>query len=264
MPPGVSCPPQTLGGNQKSVLLAVVAADKAAPFTGVVKIKGTAVVAGQKVVREARSASVMTAMQAQQEHCDSDQDRSRCVPRRSRQGVGQGSGRRDRYAIALNDKTEVPIKLIRHDANFKANFQIAPVQGEMPTGVNFAALTFAPGKDEQKAVITVGGNATPGLYNLVFRGFASIAPETKDPKAAKAVNTILPATPVQLYILPKQVATLSLSSNNVVLKARAEEVIVKTARLFDYADSFKVQLIIPPDMKGVTAQDVVMPRSKRR
>ena len=62
---------------------------------------------------------------------------------------------------------------------------------ELPAGITFGNLTFAPGKDDQVVVLTVAANVPPGTYNLVFRGFAPISP---DPKA-KPVNTILPSTP---------------------------------------------------------------------
>jgi len=256
LPPGVTCPPQTLGGNQKSGLLVVIAADNAAPFTGIVKVKGTAIINGQKVIREARSASVVAATPAQQNIPTATRmDRGVVLAVRSK-APGKVVVEKDKIAISLGDKLEVPIKLIRHDPNFKANFQITPAPGEFPTGVAFAPLTFAPGKDEQNASITVAANAVPGTYNLVFRGFASIA--HADAKG-KAVNTILPSTPLQITILPKQVATLTVSDANVALKAGGEkEVIVKVARLFDYADAFKIQLVMPPEMKGVAAQDVTI------
>lgn len=140
--------------------------------------------------------------------------------------------------MSLGDKVNLPTKLVRIDAAFKTNFQVTPVPTELPAGVTFAPLTYAPGKDDQQAVLTVAANAVPGTYNIVFRGFAPITP---DPKA-KPVNAILPSTPLQLVILPKQVATLSVNEPTpVVQHGNNKEIVVKVARLFDYADSFKVQ-----------------------
>jgi hypothetical protein len=123
--------------------------------------------------------------------------------------------------------------------------------------MNFGNLTFAPGKDDQKAVVSIGSNTPPGTYNIVFRGFAPI------PSAAskgKPVNTILPSSPVQITVLPKQVASLSVDNANVNVKPGADGVvIVRVSRLFEYQDEFKVQLILPQGMAGVTAGDITIP-----
>src|SRR5207245_11754525 len=120
-------------------------------------------------------------------------------------------------------------------------FQVTPVPGELPAGITFANLTFAPGKDEQVAVMAVGANTPPGVYNVVFRGFTPISPNAK----AKPVNTILPSTPVQLTVLPKQVANLSVDNANPTVKLGMDGVLlVKVARLYDYQDAFKVQLVL--------------------
>src|SRR5205823_1751865 len=66
LPPGVTTVPQVLAGNMKSTHLALVAADNAAPFVGTVKIVGTAVIGGQKVVHEARPATISWGIPVQQ------------------------------------------------------------------------------------------------------------------------------------------------------------------------------------------------------
>jgi hypothetical protein len=101
----------------------------------------------------------------------------------------------------------------------------------------------------------VGPNTPPGTYNLVFRGFAPIPIAPK----GKAVNTILPSNGVQVVVLPKQVATLSVDKPNTTIKAGAETVLlVKVARLFDYADAFKVDLQLPANAKGLTADNITI------
>src|SRR5205085_5286003 len=62
LPPGLSCPPQTLGGEVRQGQLVVSASPGAPPWTGTIRIKGTAVIQGQKVVHEARSASIVWPM----------------------------------------------------------------------------------------------------------------------------------------------------------------------------------------------------------
>lgn len=256
LPAGVTCPPQVLAGGQKSALVAVLAADNAAAFTGPIKLKGTSIVNGQKVIREARPATVTWTTGPQQNIATVTRlDRSLFLAVRDKAPAKLVAGK-DKIVTSLGDKADLPFKFIRHDANFKGNFQVAPIAGELPTGVTFANLTFTPGKDDQQAVVTVAANAIPGTYNLVFRGFAPIAP---DAKVNKPVNTILPSTPVQLVILPKQVANLTVDNANPTVKLGADGVvIVKVARLFDYNDAFKVQLVLPKEVQGISADDITI------
>src|SRR5262249_50453554 len=58
LPAGVTCVPQTIGPGAKMANLVITAAPDAAPWQGEVKVRGTAVVGGEKVVREARPASI--------------------------------------------------------------------------------------------------------------------------------------------------------------------------------------------------------------
>jgi hypothetical protein len=119
----------------------------------------------------------------------------------------------------------------------------------------FANLTFAPGKDDVNAVVTVAANVAPGTYNVVFRGFATISPTAK----GKPVNTILVSTPVQVTVLPKQVATLSVDNANPTIKTGAEgPITVKVARLFDYDGVFKVDLVLPAGVKGISADPITI------
>src|SRR5581483_11338059 len=109
------------------------------------------------------------------------------------------------------DKADIPLKLQRYLPEFKGNLTVGPVPNELPQGLTFGNVTLTPGKDEQKAVLNVAANVPPGKYNVVFRGFAPIPPpESK----GKPVNTILNSTPVELTVLPKQVANLSVDNGN--------------------------------------------------
>ncbi|HZZ82426.1 MAG TPA: PPC domain-containing protein [Gemmataceae bacterium] len=256
LPAGVTCPPQTLSGNMKFTQLVVIAADNAADAVAAVKVTGTAVINGQKVVRQARPATVTWAVQPQQNIPTITRlDHELMIAVRDK-APGKLIAGKDKVAVSLGDKLEVPLKLTRVDPEFKANFQVQPVPADLPTGMTFGGLTFAPGKDDLKAVLTVGANVPPGRYNIVFRGFANISPRPK----GKAVNTIVTATPVEVTVLPKQVATLSVDNANPTIKVGADGMItVKVARQFDYADAFKVEVVLPPNVKGITAPGITIP-----
>ena len=64
-------------------------------------------------------------------------------------------------------------------------------------------------------------------------------------------------------MLPQHVGTLSLATPNPSLKAGGQvEVVVKVARLWDYAGEFKVSLVLPANVKDVSAAEVVIPAGK--
>jgi hypothetical protein len=63
LPAGVICPRQVLGGSVRKTTLVLTAAPGTAPWAGEVRIKGTAMVNGATLVREARPASIVWPMQ---------------------------------------------------------------------------------------------------------------------------------------------------------------------------------------------------------
>ncbi len=255
LPAGVACPPQSMNGATKQSLLAFAAADTAPEkFEGVIKVIGTATIAGQKVVREARPASVTWGAPNPQNNTPTvtRHDRSLVLAIRNKAPLSVTPAK-DRVVVIVGDKIDIPYKLSRLDPEFKGNFQVQPQPGDLPAGMTVSNLAFAPGKDEQKLTVTTIATLIPGTYNVVLRGFAPIAP----PKG-KNVNTILPTAPVTIVAVPKQVAALTVDNGNPPLKLGGEATIaLKVARQFDYAGEFKVQLM-PENANGVTAQELTI------
>ncbi len=256
LPPGVTSPPQVLSAQMKFTHLVLNAADKAPAFSGEIKVTGTAIINGQKVVREARPASITWAVPFNQNIPTITRlDRQLLLAVRDKAPC-KLVATTDKAQVFIGDKNNIPLKLFRTAPDFKAGLQVAPVPGELPGGIAFGNLTFAPGKDDQTAVVTIAANTPPGIYNVVFRGFAPISPNPK----AKPVNTIIPSSPVQLTVLPKQVANLSVDNPNPSVKLGMDgALLVKVQRLFDYNDAFKVQLVLPAGVTGVTAADIAIP-----
>jgi hypothetical protein len=255
LPAGVTAPPQVLSANMKMTQLVLGAADNAAEFTGAVKVTGMAVVAGQKMVRQARPATVTWGVPIQQNIPTVTRFDHELVLAIRDKAPGKLTATKDKVVVSLGDKIEIPLKLTRSFPEFKANFQVTPVPTELPPGMTFPNLTFAPGKDDVNAVLTVAPNVLPGTYNVAFRGFATIQPNAK----AKPVNTVLISTPVQVTVLPKQVATLSVDNANPTIKVGADAtIVVKVARQFDYDGAFKVELVLPPNVKGVTSDNLTI------
>jgi hypothetical protein len=256
LPPGVTYKPQVVGPTVKVGAIVLNAALDAKPWAGPIVIKGSAVINGKRVEREARSASITWAVPPQNG-----------IPTITRLEHNFVLGVRDkapynltceveRLTVLHGDKVTIPLRLTRHWADFKQPLQVVPIPQELPPGVTFAPVTLVPGKDEQKLAMNVPGNVPPGTYTFVFKSFAPIQ---NGPKG-KAVNVVQCSTAVVLTVVPKQVATLSIVNPPATMKAGAEvEVTVKVVRTNDYTGDFTVRLLLPPDVKGIEADDVTLP-----
>ncbi len=261
LPMGVTCKPQVLTMGLKQAHLVLSAAPGTAAFTGPIKVKGTAVINGKPVMHEARPVTITWPVQSQQGiPTIARMDRALVLAVRGQAPLNLSAGV-DKLTVSHGDKATIPLKLTRLWPDLKGQFQVAPVPQDFPQGMNFGNLNFAPGKDEQNVVMTIPANVPPGTYNLVFRGFAAI-PFNKDPMAKQKqnVNVVQPSTPVLLTVLPKQVAQLNVANGNPTIKLGKEaEIIVRVNRLFDYADAFKVKLVLPKGVQGISADEVTIP-----
>jgi hypothetical protein len=159
------------------------------------------------------------------------------------------------------------LKIERLLADFKVPLQVTALN--LPQNLNFnnnQPLTVAADKKETSLTLDARSGVAPGTYTVVFRGQAQIAPAQlgalKDKlKGRNNVTVAQPSTPFTITVLPKQVATVSLSPNNPKVKPGGKaEVTVKVSRQFDYAGEFKVELVKPP--KGVSAEEVTIPAGK--
>jgi hypothetical protein len=256
LPPGVTCPPQTLGPNQKQANVVLSAADNAPDYLGAVTLRGTATVKGVKREREARPATITWPVQPQQNIPTVTRlDRSLMLVVHGKAPFSLAF-KKDTETVTHGGKVSVKLGLKRLLPDFKSPLQIQPVQGELPQGMTFGPMTIASNQAEATLNLNVPGTIEPGTYNIVLRGFAPIAPAPK----AKAVNVVMPSTALRLVVLPKAVATLSVSNGNPTMKlGQTIELLVKVNRKYDYEGAFKVHLELPKGVQGVTADPVVIP-----
>jgi hypothetical protein len=256
LPAGVTCRPQVIGPSQKQTNLVLTAADTAPEFIGDIKVKGTAMVKGTKLEREARPATITWAVPPQQNIptiTRLDHSLPLVVHGKAPFVISLG---KDSETVTLGGKVAVPVKLKRIAPDFKAPLQIQPVPQELPQGMTFGPLTIAAGKDDGTLNLNVPGNVPPGTYNIVFRGFAPVAPAPK----AKAVNVVMPSTPLTLVVLPRQVATLTVATPNPTIKLGQEFALtVRVTRQYEFDGEFKVDLVLPKGVQGVEATPVVIP-----
>ncbi len=262
LPKGVTCPPQVVGGQQRVTSLVLNGAADAPAWTGTITVKGTATIRGKQVVHEARTASIVWPVQPQANIPTVTRlDRGLVLAVRDKAPFRLDAAL-DKAAILQGDKAQITLKLTRVWPDFKTPLQVLlmdPVQNLIVN--NNQPANIAPGKDTVTVPVTVNANLAPGTYGIVFRGQAQI-PFNKDVKQKQKQNTpvVLPSTPVTLTVLPKALANLSLQPQGVTVKAGKEaEMTVHVNRLFNYDGEFKVEVVIPPAVKGVTADPVVIP-----
>jgi hypothetical protein len=261
LPTGVTCPAQVVGSNLKKANLVVSAAMNAPAWTGEIKVRGTAVINGVKVVREARSASIVWPVQPQQNIPTLTRlDRSLVLAVRDKAPYSLTVSA-DKTTITHGDKVKVKLALNRIWPDMKTPaVQILPIPNEMPPGISFPNVNIPAGKGDGAFDLNVPTNVVPGSYAIVFRSFAPV-PFSRNPKDMKkpAVNVVEPSTPLLLTVLPKQVANLSATPNiNLKLNTKAE-IIVTTSRLHEFEGPFKVQLVLPPNVKGLSVAEAAIP-----
>jgi hypothetical protein len=265
LPAGVACPTQTIGPGMRQAALVFTAAADAPAWTGEIRVKATGTVQGQPVQREARPASITWAVPQQGVPTISRLERNLVLAVRDKGPFGLAVTL-DKPIVTQGTKVTAALKLARHWPDFKTPVVVTAL--DPPPNVVFnnnnQPKTLAAGKDDDTVVFDVRPNATPGTYNVVLRCQAPV-PFNKDPmaKQKQPLNVVLPSNPVTLTVLPAQVATVSVGNAAPTVKVGAQaELIVKLTRLHDYAGEFKVQLVLPPNVKGVAADEVTIPTGK--
>jgi hypothetical protein len=265
LPPGVTFAPQSVGAGQRAGALILSAAANAAPWTGEIKVKGSALVKGQPMVREARAAGIVWPVVPQQGvPAISRLDRSLTLAVRDKPPFAL-TPTIDKATLVQGDKATLTVKLARLSPDFKTPLT-ATVMDPVPSVLvnNNQPVTLNPGKDEGTFPVQVNAAAPPGIYTLVLRATAQV-PFAKDPTAKQKppVNAVQPSAPFTITVLPKAVATVAATVANPNLKAGTQgEVVVKLTRQYDFAGEFKLQLVLPPNVKGLAALDVVIPAGK--
>jgi hypothetical protein len=267
LPKGVTAAPQSIGAGQRAGALVLSAAADAAAWTGEIKIKGTATIKGQTVAREARAAGITWPVQPQQNiPTISRLDRSLFLAVRDKAPWAL-TATIDKATLVQGDKATLTVKLDRLWPDFKQPLT-ATVMDPVPNVLvnNNQPITLQPAKNDGTFPVQVNATAPPGIYTFVLRATAAQVPYNKDPMAKQKQPLPLivqPSTPFTITVLPKTLATVTAAPANPNPKVGMQvEVVVKVMRQFDFAGEFKVQLVLPATIKGVSAADVVIPAGK--
>jgi hypothetical protein len=129
---------------------------------------------------------------------------------------------------------------------------------------NNQPVNVAAGKNDGTMNVVVNNQVPPGVYTIVLRSQSQV-PYNRDPAAKQKPNTnvIQYSAPVTLTVLPKELARLSLSTQSPSVKVGAQaDLIVKVNRLHNFDGEFKVEVVLPPNTKGVEVAGAVIPAGK--
>jgi hypothetical protein len=274
LPPGVQCPPQTIGAGQRQAGLVVVAGPEAKNWTGAVTVKGTAEVEGKQLVREARPASVTWAFPGQPQQQQNAPVLSR-LDYSLVLAVREGAAFRvkatpDVIKAAPGDKPTINFTVDQLQSDFKGPITLSVLN--LPQTVmsfnNNQPLTISDGK-KGSAVLDVKAGLPPGNYTLVLLATAQVG-FSKDAaaKAKTPVNIVSAVLPVTITVPAKESAgggTLTLTPSEVtVQKGKTADIEVKLNRPPELTGDVKVEVVIPNGVAGVKGEGTVIPAGKTK
>ena len=257
LPPGVSVTPQIISGGQKQAVLVVHADPGAKYWAGGIRIVGTATVKGQKLTREVRSATITWAVPQNNVPTITRLDRELVLAVRDKAQYSLVVENK-KINVLQGEKISIPVKLLGSDM-FKTSVTILAIGG--PTGLVPLPVTLTPGQGGTVTLDAKGGQAfAPGNYTVFLKGQTQpINPKNPPKGGEKPPNYVQISMPVSITIVPKSLAKVtSLPLAAKVGVGKEVEISVRVARTVDLPSSFKVEAILPPNVKGVTVKDVTI------
>jgi len=270
LPPGVICPPQVLGPGTREVALVLHASSDAATWNGPIRIVGTATIHGRKTIREARAASITWPVPPQVSvPLVSRLDRDLLLAVRERAPF-RLVATVDKSVLVQGAQTTLGLKLTRLWPEMKGPMYIMPVQAApgrplLPLNVivnrnNNQPITLQAGKDQAAVTIEARPNAQAGTFNLVLAAEAQVPVPGSGARQRQSVVVALPATPITLTILPREVARLSLARNNPTIRAgTGMDLELRVARLNNYDGPLDVDAVLPARMDDLHVAPAVIP-----
>ena len=207
LPPGVTCPPVTLGPGAKQGALVLTAEPGAAPWTGTFTVKGKAMIDGRAVEVEARPADITWSVN-QNQNIPTVARLSRTLVVAVRDGAPfHLEAKADKAEARVGEKVRVTVKLKRVAGDFKGPVQVTlvnPLPNQQVTFNNNQPLTLNPGKDEGTATLDLRNQLPPGTYSFVLRATGQV-PYSRDPQGKqKGTATVqVAALPVTVTVNAK-------------------------------------------------------------
>ena len=167
---GVTLKEQVVPRGQKVVPIVVSASAEAQPWTGPVKILGTAVINGKKVVRETRAATVTWPTLALNIPAISRIDRELVLAVRDKAPFVL-SAEVDKITVQQGEKINIPVKLKRNSDSAKGAIIVTGFA--LPTGLTMQPLTINADKDTGTATMDGKTTLQAGTYSLISKPSSS-------------------------------------------------------------------------------------------
>lgn len=256
LPKGVGVKPQIISGSQKQAVVVVHAEADATWWAGGIKLVGTATAKGQKLTREVRSATITWPVVQAGTASITRIDRELALAVRNKAAYTLVADK-TKINVTQGEKISIPVKLIGND-NFKGTVQVAVIGG--PPGLVSQPVSLTPGQGGTVSLDGKGGMAfPPGNYTVFVRGQTQpINPKQPAPKGAPP-NIVQVSMPVSVTIVPKILGKLTIAPTNPKLSLGKDvEVTVRFARAYDLPLDLKVEVILPPTIKGVTTKNATI------
>lgn len=253
LPAGVSMRPQSIPAGAKQGAVVLGAAADAPHSTEGIQLFASATINGQKVVREIRAASITWPVIQPNTPTITRMDREIVLAVRDKPPFTLAANL-DKITVKQGERISIPVKLTRQ-ADFKATVNVAALA--LPPGYGMQAVTFTPGKDTITVNLDAKPNAPPGIFTLILRGSTGpVGPKPQPPLKPGVTFLTEPAPPVTLVIVPKQIIKLKVPAGIAKLQPGSQvDLPVEIARLFDHQGVFKVELVVPANVKGLRAAD---------
>ncbi len=256
LPAGTKAEPLTINESLNRASLVILGEDNAVESTSMPKITGTATINGKKIAREAIPVSIVWPLVANQNIVAiSRVDRGIVAEVRDKNSLTM-KATIDKNKIVQGDKGTIKVVIVKRDPEMKAAILIEPV--DLPANFvnNNKAISIAPAANDGTIPVTVPATQTPGVYSIVLRGQTTLG-FAKDAagKQKAAVNIVSIITPVELTVLPKALGEFSVTNNGVQVKAGVEgKLELKVKRLHNYEGTYKVEVVIPANAKGIVLE----------
>jgi len=279
LPAGVTCPPnQIIGVGQKRGTLVLSAAANAPAFQGPVTIKGTAIINGQSVVREARPATITWGVAVGQNiPTISRVDRSLMLVVREKSPfrvnlegekafLKAGEKLAQPIYIKQGEKLTVPYTVTR-----TADAKVPVLLAQVKTMANVQQMAFsvnnsqplpplAADKNEGTFVVDIRADARPGPQELVMKATATLQVDDLAKKAKKPLIMTTVSTPIRFTVVPSALGKITVTNPPAAIKAGMKgDLTIRVDRLNDHVGDYKIKFALPPTAVGVTVADAVIP-----
>jgi len=254
LPAGCKAEPLVINDSLNRGSVAIKAEEKAADGISSPKIIGTATVAGKKIVKEAIPVSIVWPLAPNvQIIAITRVDRGLFAEVRDKNFLIMNATI-DKNKIVQGEKGTIKVLVVKRDPEMKAAILIEPV--DLPANFvnNNKAISIAPAANDGSIPVTVPATQAPGVYSILLRG-QTIMGFAKDAagKQKPAVNIVSVITPIELTVLPKALGEFSITNAGVQVKTGQEGMLeLKVKRLHNYEGVYKVESILPANMKGIT------------